>query len=376
MSKETVARTIKCRLETSERKTRKLESAVSEYQEMASYVADVMPSIPEYEWDPHNNTIYRRVTDEFDDMSVAATVAREAGQEVASSFKSWRSNGKPGERPSFGRGDYLVVASQQYEVVENERGYGLKAKFIPYEPEWWHLNVGAYQREFLERAVDGDASLGSARLRVNDGEPVVELTVTWSVEVPDVSDVERRIGVDVGESTLYAAAVRDVESGDVEAVEMESGNEFRHHRERLSKRRDELQQKGDLDGVKKTRNERERYTDQVTHRVSREIVKLAVEYAPAVIRLEDLTGYRESATDAIHDWPYQQLQEKILYKAVEEGVPVQTVPAYHTSVTCRKCENQDADQRFGPEFECVQCGYEVHADVNAAMNIALRTPGN
>ena len=84
--------------------------------------------------------------------------------------------------------------------------------------------------------------------------------------------------------------------------------------------------------------------------------------------------YRETAEDPIHDWPYNRLQEKIIYKAKEEGIPVAKVNPRETSITCRKCNVTNPQSRkTRDEFECVNCGYTVHSDVNAAMNIAQRS---
>lgn len=366
---QSITRTVQCQLETSNTKNEAVQTAIDEFQAMAAYTATMLPSIDEYEWSPQNNTIYQLVTEEFDDRTVKATIAREAGQKVAEAFQAWHQRGKPGNRPQFGEGNYLRLSHQDLEVVKNDRGWGLKVSFIPYNPIWFHIVDGPYQREFLERVTDEDASTGSGELVLReDGTLLCNLTVSWEVDVYEPSDVNTKVGVDLGETILYAVAV--VSDGDISQVEIESGREFRHHRERLDKKRQELMTKDDLRGLKKVRNERERYTDQVTHTASRTIVELAESHAPATIVLEDLTHYRETATEPIHDWPFAKLQEQICYKATERSLPVVFVDPVGTSITCRQCDHTSSENRNGTEFSCTQCGYEVHADVNAAINIA------
>jgi IS605 OrfB family transposase len=109
----------------------------------------------------------------------------------------------------------------------------------------------------------------------------------------------------------------------------------------------------------------------MTHVASRRIVDFANEHTKAAISLENLTGYRNSE-GAIHDWPFSELQEKIVYKARESGIPIVFVDPAYSSQTCRKCGNTKSSQRNGHEFNCRNCGYEVHADVNAAFNLAQR----
>lgn len=377
-STETVNRTISCKLESSGKKNQQLENAVQEYGEVLSYMADMIVSVEEQSWTANSSTLYRMARREFgDDCLLKVAVVREAQQRVATMFKSWRSNGKPGESPSFEDTDYLELSNQEYSIHENERGYGLKARFIPNSPVWWHLDIGEQQEEYIERVFGADdetAKFGSAKIVYNDGDPFIDIVITYDVEVVNPDDVEYVMGVDLGENKMYAVSVRAVESGDVCAVSIHDGSEFRHHRKRLSKRRDEFQKNGDLSGVKDMKNARANYTDNETHVAAREIVDMAVEYRPCVIRIEDLKDYRKSSDDPIHDWPYQKLQSKIMYKATDEGIPVQIVPAQYTSSTCRKCGHRDSSQRDGHSFECDECGYQVHADVNAAMNIAVRTP--
>jgi IS605 OrfB family transposase len=235
--------------------------------------------------------------------------------------------------------------------------------------------VGEYQREYLEVITDGEGDNGSAEVHLSDsGAAFLHLTVTQDVEVYEPDDVPRWVGVDIGENVLYAATVVAEDDGEVtiEAVDMERGREFRHHRERLKQKRSRLQEQDDLRGVRAVRDEHRRYTKHVLDTASRRIVDLAIEHAPCAIAIEDLTHYRETADDPIHDFPYAELQQKISYKATDEGIPVTANDPAETSITCRKCGETNPQMRDGSEFECWDCGYEVHADVNAAINIALR----
>ena len=380
---ETVTRTIRMRLETSAQKNELVETGIEEYQRMTAYVADILPSFPEQNWVARNTTLYRVVTREFpkDERGVKATIAREAGQKVAEAFDAWATRGKPGERPSFGDGNQMRLSHQDVEIVENDRGWGLKAGFIPYNPVWFHMVDGAYQREYLRRITDeeDDASAGSAELRLeDDGTLWCHLTVSWDVEVYEPAAVSTYLGVDLNDDPLYAAAVvssPETETETVDAVEMLSGAEYRHHRERVKQKRAEAMERDDLQAIKSTRLTYNRYTDHITNVVSRDVVDLAIEHEPCAIRIEDLTHYRETADDPIHDWPFAEIQTKIAYKSTEAGIPVEVVDPRNTSVTCRRCGQTDPTYRDGVDFDCRRCGYEVHADVNASINIARALNG-
>ncbi|WP_066418821.1 RNA-guided endonuclease TnpB family protein [Halorubrum aethiopicum] len=370
---EEVVQTAVLDLGTSNQKTELVRDGIEEFQAMASYIGDMVPSIPEPERYPYNNVFYQLVTGEFEDRAVKASVAQNAAHHAVDMFTSHAQRGDHGDRPDLGNGSFLKLTNQDFELVENDTGYGFKASFIRYNPIWFHVNTTPHSREYLERVFDGDADTGSCVLHVtDDGDVRAHLAVKWPVEVYEPHDVSTHVGVDIGENVLYAAAA--VSGDGVAGVKMESGREFRHHREQLQQKRYRLSEKGDLRGVKACRGDIERYTDHVLHTASKEVVEFARDHTPCVIVLEDLTGYRETADDPIHDWPFADLQTKIAYKATAEGIPVELINPRNTSIRCRKCGQATPEFRDGADFKCRRCGYEVHADVNAAINIGQAYP--
>lgn len=370
-----ITRTVRCRLETSERKNQLVQKGIDAYQQVAARMAAVLPSYPEHEWEPRHSHMYHHAKRFLPDDGVnyKTTLAAMAQQQVTESFKSWRENGKQGDPPlgEFGDAPYLGLRTDDVTIVENERGWGLKTNFISYKPVWFHIDAGDFQREFLSRITDptDDARAGSAELHLHDGgELYCHLTVSWPVEVYQAAEVETVVGVDLNDDPLAVAAV--VSPDGVADVEFVSGSEFRHHRERVKRRRAKAMEEENFKAVKSARLTYEKYTDHITNVASRRVVDLADEHRPAKIHIEDLSHYRETAKDPIHDWPFAMIQEQICAKATEAGLPVEKVDPRNTSVTCRKCGTTNPAMRDGDEFGCWDCGYEVHADVNAAINIA------
>jgi putative transposase len=62
------------------------------------------------------------------------------------------------------------------------------------------------------------------------------------------------------------------------------------------------------------------------------------------------------------------LQKMVEQRAHNRGIPVMYVNPAFTSKRCCRCG--EFGRRFRKRFECPHCGYVVHADVNAAFNIA------
>jgi putative transposase len=66
-------------------------------------------------------------------------------------------------------------------------------------------------------------------------------------------------------------------------------------------------------------------------------------------------------------------RQQLDYKQRWLGGDVIAVPPYHTSQTCPCCQHVSKDNRqTQSEFQCVECGYENHADIVGALNILAR----
>lgn len=210
-----VIRTVVCPLETSDRKNQKLATAVGAFREAARVTAAVLPSFAPHTWARNNGQIYRTVKAELGETPIKDKVVQNAVHRVIENFKSTRELGVAAPTGGIPACDFLILTNQGYDVVRNDRGYGFKAKFVPYKPEWWHLDTSEYHRQYLDRVRDGHARYGQAELAVNDGDPVVRLAVSWGQDVPAAEDAEYVVGVDVGYRTLYAAAVYDRDAGEI-----------------------------------------------------------------------------------------------------------------------------------------------------------------
>ena len=73
----------------------------------------------------------------------------------------------------------------------------------------------------------------------------------------------------------------------------------------------------------------------------------------------------------LHAWPFAQLLGFICYKAALSGIQVVEEDPWHTSQQCSRCRHTERGNRpRQAAFRCKACGYEVHADLNAARNLA------
>lgn len=219
--------------------------------------------------------------------------------------------------------------------------------------------------------------LGDAKMFVRDGD--VYLAISFKSEAPERKcPTDAVIGVDRGQNYLAVAT-------DGQEVEFFAGGEVkqkRHHHEDL---RAKLQRKKARSGsrsirrlLKRLSRKEARYMRDVNHVVSRRIVEFALETENPTIVLEDLSGIRESTTRRKenrylhHSWAFYQLEQFITYKAEEKGLDVIQVDPENTSKGCSRCGHVSDSNRSRHDFECEACGYEIHSDLNSAMNIRSR----
>lgn len=121
---------------------------------------------------------------------------------------------------------------------------------------------------------------------------------------------------------------------------------------------------------------RRRFVKHTLHHIANRIVDEA-ERHNALIAFEDLENIKGATGSSNLDRglkrsQYGRLYDYVEYKAEERGLRLVEVAPQYTSQTC-PCGVTDPDSRLSRDtFQCMACGYEEHADLNAAHMIALR----
>jgi len=250
--------------------------------------------------------------------------------------------------------DERILSFQGLEAVSLVTLYGRLT--IP-------MQMGDYQRVQFHRAK------GQADLVLVDGNFFLLITIDTPAEPPMVP--ERFLGVDLGIINLAMDSDGHPYTGEeVEAV-----------RQRCATARQTYQATGTKAAKRRLKTlagNESRFRQWVNHSISKKLVAYAKD-TKAVLVLEDLTGIRDRMTvrkgqrAKQHTWSFRQLREFLAYKAQRAGVPVVFVDPRNTSRTCHRCGFADRrNRRSQAEFFCLRCGYTVHADLNAARNLATR----
>jgi putative transposase len=209
-----------------------------------------------------------------------------------------------------------------------------------------------------------------AELHYHDGDWVLHVHCKRDVE-SDTSEQATTengtvLGVDLGVNNLAVTSTGTFWTGD----------EFDHWRREYEKRRGSLHQCGTRwahQNIQSVGRKEEGRFKLMLHRISNELVAEARENECSVIAFEDLTDIRERIGASWgHKWAFDRLYEYVEYKAEEYGITVEQVAPENTSRRCSECGFTHPDNREDEDFECLKCGYENHADYNAAKNIGLR----
>lgn len=161
-----------------------------------------------------------------------------------------------------------------------------------------------------------------------------------------------------------------------------SGERINAYRRRVARSRRLLQGAGTKSAKRHLRRiarKASNFAKDTNHVISKAVVNTAVSVGKA-LSLEDLTDIRERGNScsrelrrSLGQWAFQQLGTFIAYKAERSGLPVYYVDPRDTSKTCSACGYCDkANRRNQAQFLCLQCGFDVLADWNAAVNIGVR----
>jgi putative transposase len=172
---------------------------------------------------------------------------------------------------------------------------------------------------------------------------LVEKSGKWyvqiSIEVPTEQTAgDATMGVDLG---LKVPAVVVTSTGRTKFVG--NGRQNKYIRRKYNQCRRKMGKLKKLSAIRKQANKEQRYMKDQNHKISRQIVNMAMEEQVSVIKIEKLTNIRQTTRTSrknakhLHNWSFYQLQLFIAYKAALAGIQVVEVNPAYTSQTCPTC---------------------------------------
>jgi len=242
----------------------------------------------------------------------------------------------------------------------------------------------------MDADYDGEYKLCNSSIQIAKREGKTKLFLLLVVKIPQEHvELNKKVvvGVDLGINVPAYVATNITEErkaiGDREHF-LNSRMAFQRRYKSLQRLRGTAGGKGrakKLEPLERLRKAEHNWVHTQNHLFSREVVDFAVKSHAATIHMEDLSGFGkdndgnadERKEFVLRNWSYYELQNMIAYKAAKYGIKVEKIHPAYTSKTCSWCGQLGF--REGVTFicenpECKQCGEKVHADYNAARNIA------
>lgn len=267
----------------------------------------------------------------------------------------------------------------------------LKATKCKTIPERKPLAAMRYnQRVITVNLVHGLATIASVRGRIKATFPISEYHrqyLSWTVTSSTLSYDRRKkmfylhISMEHPDAEkVQEVKVLGIDRGIVN-VAVCSNNTFfnssqvKNVRSKYARLRQELQSKGTRSAKRKLRRmagRERRFVTDTNHCIAKQIVNAGY----TVFALEDLSKIRvQKRRDTefnrkLNNWSFYELEQFLRYKAEALGKQVILVDARYTSQKCSVCGHTYKGNRERSSFRCRKCGFQLHADLNAARNIA------
>jgi putative transposase len=212
--------------------------------------------------------------------------------------------------------------------------------------------------------------LGKASLFFKRGKWYFAVTVTLEDKETNNPKV---MGIDIGLRQLAVASIQDEDGKEINR-QFHSGNQAGFIRKKYRTTRRSMGKAKKPKAIKGLNDKEQRWMTDLNHKVSRQLINLAVQEKVGTLIMEDLKNIRQTARSLnradrnLHSWAFYQLQQFIEYKAKLAGIKVEYISPKYTSQRCSKCGEIKKANRRGNLYSC-ECGNHIHADLNAARNI-------
>lgn len=255
-------------------------------------------------------------------------------------------------------------------AIWNNQNYAIKFGQLSF-PVWQdgkstRIVVKAILTDYQESLLNN--KLGTLRITQKSGKYIAQI----AVQMKDIKAAAgQSMGIDLG---LKIPAVAVTENGKTKFFGNGRQNKFIKRKHRSVRRK--LGKLKKLAAIRKRENKEQRWMKDTDHKISRQIINFAKENQVSTIRLEALSGIRQTARTSrkneknLHSWSFYRLAQYIEYKAILAGIQVEYVNPKYTSQKCPICGTRNhANDR---KYKC-SCGFKGHRDRVGALNIISAT---
>lgn len=219
----------------------------------------------------------------------------------------------------------------------------------------------------LHRPIEGKMKTCSIKREAAGWFVAFAVEENQSLYIPKTGDV---VGVDVGLENFATLSTGEVIENPRYYRQAERQLKIAHRKASKKKLRSSNRKRANRILSKlylKIRNQRRDFFHKLSHDLVREFDEIAVED----LNIKGLSKSRNLAK-SINDASWGTFIRILCDKAASAGRKVWKVPAAFTSQDCSQCGDRVKKSLSVREHRCIACGFVVHRDHNAALNIKAR----
>ena len=353
--------TAKIQLVVSAENCELLDSTANTYRNACNFVSEYIFRTHNLKQFSLNKELYYEIREKF---GLGSQMTQSVLKTVISRYKTIQTNQHEWIQPKF--------KIPQFDLVWN-RDYSLSQNYFSVNTLNGRLRLPYYAKGMEKYFNKETYRFGTATLVFRHKRYFLHIPVTFEVDECCDSDICNVVGIDRGINFVIATYDSRHQSGFV------SGKVIKQKRGHYKNLRKQLQQVGTPSSRRRLKaiGQREnRWMQDVYHCVSKALVENNPEHTLFV--LEDLSGVR-SATEKIRvkdryvsvSWSFYDLEQKLIYKAMQHQDKVIKVNPAYTSQCCPVCGHTEKANRNKKIhlFCCQNCGYKSNDDRIGAMNL-------
>ena len=353
--------TAKIQLVVSAENCELLDSTANAYRNACNFVSEYIFRTHNLKQFSLNKELYYEIREKF---GLGSQMTQSVLKTVISRYKTIQTNQHEWIQPKF--------KIPQFNLVWN-RDYSLSQNYFSVNTLNGRLRLPYYAKGMEKYFNKETYRFGTATLVFRHKRYFLHIPVTFEVDEccdPDICNV---VGINRGINFVIATYDSRHQSGFV------SGKVIKQKRGHYKNLRKQLQQVGTPSSRRRLKaiGQREnRWMQDVNHCVSKALVENNPKHTLFV--LEDLSGVR-SATEKIRvkdryvsvSWSFYDLEQKLIYKAMQHQDKVIKVNPAYTSQCCPVCGHTEKANRNKKIhlFCCQNCGYKSNDDRIGAMNL-------
>lgn len=362
--------------------TKEKEKLQQEYLKSSKYRSNIDKKVKEMYIDDLYTVVQSQVN--FKSKDMMSLVTQRAKKDFATALKNGMAKGERSltnykrDFPLMTRGERWLkfeYDEDSYDIYINWL-HGIRFKVVL----GYKKNENSIElRHTLHKVINKEYKICDSSMQFDrNNNLILNLTLDIPLNIKNEHIEGRILGVDLG--IKYPAYVC-LSDDTYKRKSIGCAEDFIKFREQIRARRYRLQKQLSMVKGGKGRNKKLQALDRIkdkernfvktyNHMISKNVVEFAKNHKCESINLEKLTkdGFPNMI---LSKWSYYELQNMIEYKAEREGISVKYVDPAYTSQTCSKCGHVDKENRTSQEkFKCIECGFELNADHNAAINIA------